>query len=127
MLLCYLFRLLRRFKCCSKLLFRCHTTLSSDTKLGKKASDVKIENQRLKTVTEGKCLVVVLFDELCTKDVERSKVRFFKRFFSLYNKIYCMNQKVLIYLFRLNVTSFFGVETWFMKLYTCDLRRGQTY
>ena len=85
-------------------------------------SDVKIDNQMLKTVTECKYLGVVLSDDLsCTKDVERAKACFFKQFYSLHNKFHCMDQKVLIHLFKLHAMSFYGVEIWFMKLHTKDL------
>ena len=44
-------------------------------------SDLKTENQILKTVTEREYLGVVLSDDLmCTKDVEEKKVSFFKQF-----------------------------------------------
>ena len=85
-------------------------------------SDVKIQNPILKTVTECKYLGVVLSDDLTsTKDVERVKASFFKQFFSHYNKFCCMDQKVLIQLLELHALSFYGVETWFMKLHTTDL------
>ena len=32
-----------------------------------------------------------------------------------------MDQKVLIHFFKLHAMSFYGVETWFMKLHTKDL------
>ena len=32
-----------------------------------------------------------------------------------------MDQKVLIHLLKLHAISFYGVETWFMKLHTKDL------
>ena len=81
--------------------------------------DVKIYNRILNTVIECKYLGVVLSDGLtCTRDVERAKVSFFNQFYSLYNKFYCMDQKLLIYLFKLHAMSFYGVEAWFMKLHT---------
>ena len=64
-------------------------------------SDLKMYNQLLKTVTECKYLDVVLSDDLTyTKDVERAKASFFKHFYSLYMKLYCTDQKVLIHLFK---------------------------
>ena len=83
---------------------------------------MKIDNQILKSVTECKYLVVALSDNLtCTKDIERAKKSFFKQFFSLNNKFYCMDQKVLISLIKLHAMSFYGVETWFIKLHTKGL------
>ena len=57
----------------------------------------------------------------CTKDVEREKARFSKQFYSLHKNFHCMDQKVLIHLFKLHTMSFYGVQTWFMKLQTEDL------
>ena len=59
---------------------------------------------------------------MCTKDVERAKASFFKQFNSLYTKFYCMIQKVLIHLFTLHAMSFYGDETWFMKLHANDIK-----
>ena len=58
-------------------------------------SDVKIDNQILKTVSEMQILIgaVLSDDSTCTKYVERAKASFFKQFYSLYNKFYCMDQK----------------------------------
>ena len=84
-------------------------------------SDVEIDSQILNTVTECKYLAVVLFVDLtCTKDVERAKASFFKQFYSLYNILYCMEEKVLIHLFKQHAMSFYGVEACFMKLLTKD-------
>ena len=44
-----------------------------------------------------------------------------KQFYSLHNKSHCMDQKVLIHLFKLRAISICGVETWFIKLHTKDL------
>ena len=80
-------------------------------------SVVKIYNRILKTVAECKYSGAVLTDDLSfTKDVERVKVSFFKQYSSLYNKFSCTDQEILIYLFQLHPMSFYGVETWFMKL-----------
>ena len=82
-------------------------------------SDVKIDNQILKTVTECKSLDVVLSDDLtCTKDVERSKVSLFKQFNSLYTNFFCMDQEVPINLFKLHAMYFCGVEILFIKLHS---------
>ena len=73
----------------------------------------------MKTVTECKYLGVMLSDDLSwTKYVKRAKAYFFKQVYSLQNKFNCMDQKVLIHLFKLQAMSFYGVETWFMKLIT---------
>ena len=88
----------------------CHIVLRHKNK--KIVSDVKIDNQILKTVTECKYLGVVLSNDLsCTKNVERAEVSFFEKFNSLPNKFYCMVQKVLVRLFRLHAVFFYGVET----------------
>ena len=55
-------------------------------------SDVKIDNQILKTVTECNYLGVVLSDALsCTKDVEKAKACFFKQFYPQHNEFHCLN------------------------------------
>ena len=101
-------------------MFKNHVTLFSVIK--KIVSEVKFGNQVLKTVTEFIYLGVVLSDDLsCTKDVERAKACLFKQFFSLHNKFHCMDQKGLIHVFELHDMSFYGVETWLMKLYAKDL------
>ena len=46
---------------------------------------------------------------------------FFKQFHSIHNNFHCVDQEVQINLFELHVMSFYGVETWFMKLHTKDL------
>ena len=81
--------------------------MSSNTTIEKNVSNVKSYKQILKTVTECKYQGVVLSDDLpYTKDVQRAKVNFFKQFYLLYNKFYCMNQNALIYLLRLPDMSF---------------------
>ena len=88
--------------------------MSSNTTIEKNVSNVKSYKQILKTVTECKYQGVVLSDDLpYTKDVQRAKVNFFKQFYLLYNKFYCMNQEVLIHLFKLHAMSFYGVKITF--------------
>ena len=85
---------------------------------------VKNDSQILKTVTECKYLGVMLSDDsTCTKDVERAKASFSKQFYSLYDKFYCVDQRVLIHLFKLHATSSFGVETWFIETTFKRLKR----
>ena len=51
-------------------------------------SDVKIDNQLLKTVFECKYLGAVLSNDLpCTENVEGAKTCFFRQFYSLHKKI----------------------------------------
>ena len=79
----------------------CHIVFRHKNK--KIVSDVKINNQRPKTVTECKYLGVVLSDDLtCTKDVGRTKTGFFKQLYPFYSKFHCMDQKFLIDLFKLH-------------------------
>ena len=57
----------------SKVIFKSHATMCSNTKIEKKNTNVKIDKQVLKTVTECKHLCVVLSNDLsCTKDVKRA-------------------------------------------------------
>ena len=60
-------------------------------------------------------------DLTCTEDVERAKASVFKQFYSLYYIFNCMDQKVLLHLFKLHAMYFFGVEMCFVKLHTKDL------
>ena len=98
----------------------CHIVFKEKCK--KAVSNLTLNNEPLKTVTECKYLGVVLADDLsCTKDVERAKMSFFKQFNSLYCKFSCMDQKVLLHLFKMHAMCFYGVESWFIKLYKKDL------
>ena len=77
----------------------------------KLVSDVKNDNQILMILTECKYLGVVLSYGLSsTKDVEKAKASFLKQFYSLYNKFYCMDLKVLTHSFKLHAKSFYGVQ-----------------
>ena len=83
---------------------------------------MKIDTQLLETVIECKYLGAVLSENLTyAKDVERAETRFFTQFYSFYNVLYYINQKVLKHLLKLHAMSFYGVKTWFMKLHTKDL------
>jgi len=62
---------------------------------------------------------VVLAEDLsCTKDVERAKMSFYNQFNCLKSKFSCMDQKVL-----LHAMCFYGVESWFFKLFKKDLNK----
>jgi len=46
---------------------------------------------------------------------------FYKQFNSLSSKFSCMDQKVLLHLFKMHAMCFYGVESWFCKLFKKDL------
>ena len=69
-------------------------------------------------------LGVVLQDDMaCTKDAERAVKAFFRQYNSLYHKFSFVDTDVLIHLFKLHAMSFYGTETWFMKLYKKDIKK----
>ena len=60
---------------------------------------------------------VVLTDDLsCVKDIERAKLAYFKQFSSKYHKFRFVDKNILLHLFRLHAMSFYGAETWYIKL-----------
>ena len=83
----------------------------------KNIKNFTIKYWRLSVVTESKYIGFVPTDDLsCSKDVEREKVILFKQFYSLFNKLFCTDWKVLTHLLKLSAMIFYDVETWFMKL-----------
>ena len=86
------------------------------------STNLVLQGQSLKQVSECTYLGVVLMDNLaCTSDMERSKRTFFKQHNSIYQKFSYVDTNVLLYLFRMHAMSFYGIETWFMKLSKKDL------
>ena len=62
-------------------------------------------------------LGVVLTDDIsCVKDVEGAELAFFKQFISIYHKFSFVDKNVMLHLFRLYAMSFYGAETWYIKL-----------
>ena len=60
--------------------------------------------------------VVSTNDLSCAKDVERAKLYFFKQFNSICHKFNSVDKNVLLHLFWLHAMSFYGAETWYIKL-----------
>ena len=86
-------------------------------------TSLTMNNQQLRQVMENTYLGVVLTDDLsCVRDVERAKLAFFKQFNSIYHKINFVDKNVLLHLFQLHTMSFYGVETWFIRLNEKDLK-----
>ena len=55
-------------------------------------------------------------DRSCAKDVEGAKLAFFKKFNSIYHSFSFVDKNVLLHFFRLHAMSFYGAETWYIKL-----------
>ena len=82
-----------------------------------------MNNQPLRQVMETTYLGAVLTDDLsCANDVKRTKLAFFKQFNSIYHKFSFVDKNVLLHLFRLHAMSFYGAETWYIKLNKKDLK-----
>jgi len=87
-------------------------------KIRRISTNLLLQGQPLKQVNECAYLGVVLIDNLaCTSDMERSKRTLFKQHNSIYQKFRFVDTNVLLYLFRMHAMSFYGIETWFMKLH----------
>ena len=56
------------------------------------------------------------------KDGERAKLAFFKQFNSKYRKFSFVDKNLLLNIFQLHTMSFYGAETWYVKLNKKDLR-----
>ena len=81
-----------------------------------------LQGQPLRQVSDCAYLGVVLMDNLaCTSDREHSKRTFFKEHNSVDQKFSYVDTNVLLYLLTIHAMSFFGIETWVMKLHKKNL------
>ena len=94
-------------------------TLSFDTKIEKYFRTWKFITADCYWMQLFRCCDIWWF--IVHIDVQREKVSFFKQFYSLYEKLFCTNHKVLIHLIKIHAICFYSVETWLMKLHTKDL------
>ena len=58
---------------------------------------------------------------VCTSDMERSKHNFFMQHISSYQKFNYVDTNVILYIFRMNAMSFYGLKTLLLKMHKKDM------
>ena len=82
----------------------------------KVSTSLTMNNQLLRQVMETTYLVPSTEDISCAKDVERANLSFLKQFNFINHKYSFVDKNVLLHHFWVHAMSFYGAETWYIKL-----------